>query len=72
MSLILWQDFVSSRKPEIRYPPGEPIAEIFSGDSSRVDTDSVLRAYRFGEDVPAQSPLILDRLTADGWQSSAT
>lgn len=52
--------------------PGEPIAEIFSGDSTHVDTDSVLRAYRFGEDIPAQAPLILDRLTADGWESSAT
>lgn len=52
--------------------PGEPIAEIFAGDRSRVDPDSVLQAYRFGAVTPVSSPLILDRLDAKGWESNAT
>jgi pyrimidine-nucleoside phosphorylase len=58
------------KKPGEPVAPGEPIAEIFASDASRVDADAVARAYSFGAEPAAGGSLIIDRLTEAGWEGA--
>jgi pyrimidine-nucleoside phosphorylase len=55
------------KRPGEPVSAGEPIAQIFTADSSRIDVDAVLEAFSFGDSPPVLPPLLIDRLTTKGW-----
>lgn len=55
------------KKPGDAVEAGEPLAHVFASDASRFDAEALLAAYTFADEPPEPRPLLLDRLTAGGW-----
>jgi pyrimidine-nucleoside phosphorylase len=59
--------FVLNKKPGDPVEPGEPLAEIFASDASRVHAEAVRAAFAFGPEPPARPPVLLDRYDGARW-----
>ena len=62
--------FVLLKKPGEAVETGEPLAHVYASDPDRADPDRLLAAFAFGPEPPAQAPMLLDRLDADGWEGA--
>jgi pyrimidine-nucleoside phosphorylase len=58
-------------KPGEVIEAGQPLAEVYTADRTNLPgfANSVLAAFRFGDERPQQQSLIVDRYTADGWMN---
>ncbi|MEP0547020.1 MAG: thymidine phosphorylase [Rhodothermales bacterium] len=63
--------FVLLKKPGEAVTPGEPIAQVFARDASRVDTAAVRDAFAFADAPPEPRSLLLDRYDGEGWERAS-
>ncbi|GAB5533777.1 MAG: thymidine phosphorylase [Rubricoccaceae bacterium] len=59
--------FVLNKRVGDPVEPGEPLASIYASDASRANADAVRDAFSFTLTPPIASPILLDRLDAEGW-----
>ena len=62
------------KRPGEAVAPGAPLASFYTRKTSRIEAlhADILAAYSFAPAPPEAHPMIMDRLSADGWQSHAS